>query len=105
MRKGTRVVLTAAVNLSPHTLLLKGERGRVVDNTPEGLDVRMDATHPGLAQWDNCALLVPPELDVVGIYQSRAFYRMAAAFTVGVLLGVTLPSLATATDALSLWPF
>lgn len=65
-----RVRLTRDVDLAPHTVLKEGETGLVVRSEADALgvymvEVLMDRHHKGLDEWDNRALLVPPELDAL----------------------------------------
>jgi hypothetical protein len=93
---GNRMRVRSAINLEPYTTLEPGELGSVVsthEDPPEIL-VRLDKYHESLRLWDNCVLLVGPELECAGLVSAlqypppRVWARVgiAAALTVAVLL-------------------
>jgi len=111
LRVGQSVRFATDVDLSPYTIIRKGETGRVIfTNGPEEAEVRLDRHHPGLSQWSNCALLVPPELSAVSKACGRScatYWALAASIV--VIVGVPklpwLLRLATASVAAAMqWP-
>jgi hypothetical protein len=53
------------------TTIVSGETGTVV--------VRWDAQHEGLAMWENCSLLMPPETEAIAAVVSAPAGRNARA--------------------------
>lgn len=50
---GTRVVFAIDLDLYPHTVVNVGETGTVVAIGPDIVEVRLDAHHEGLDEWQN----------------------------------------------------
>jgi hypothetical protein len=62
---GCRVVVMQTVDLTPHTVVQRGETGTVerIDAETGEVWIKLDRTHRGLAEWDNCIWLIPPYTD------------------------------------------
>jgi hypothetical protein len=58
---GTRIIVHTDIDLSPYTVVLRGERGTVayVDEGTGNTDIQLDRIHPGLHTWDNCIWIIP----------------------------------------------
>lgn len=74
MPRKLRAQVLSDISLEPHTVLKKGEKGTIIhiEEDAEGIyeaDVRMDNVHRGLADWNNVAHLVEPELSSLAIKQ------------------------------------
>lgn len=82
LRVGERVKVTHRIDLYPYAVLDAGEQGEVVEvedvfGSP-AVNVRMEVIHKGLTEWDNCALLVPPESSYIAPLRV-AYHKMVAA--------------------------
>lgn len=80
-----RVRMGHDVDLMPHTILKKGEEGTIVHVEADALgvysvEIKMDKLHKGLAEWDNAAYLVAPELDALELVRGSlsGFPRLVA---------------------------
>lgn len=70
LREAERVRVQSDIDLQPHTTLKKGEMGTILRTVVDALgvysaDILMDTIHKGLAEWDNEAHLVAPEIDLI----------------------------------------
>jgi hypothetical protein len=65
--KGLRVIATRDIILEDATIG-RGETGMIFGahpDVPGSIEVRWNTPHTGLALWDNCSLLIPPETDAI----------------------------------------
>ena len=93
LQNAVRVRVERDVNLMPHTVLMKGEEGTIVHVETDALGVwavhvKMDKIHRGLAEWNNEAYLVDPELQslVPVSAEIRPFRRLVESVAAGVSL-------------------
>lgn len=91
LRNAARVRIRRDVDLEPYTILQAGELGTVVHTYNDaqgvwGVDVRMDKRHPGLAEWNNEAHLVDPELGALEPVSSYLGLLSSLAATVAALV-------------------
>lgn len=58
---GIHVVVTSDVDLHPHGMVYKNERGTVVrvDEQTGVVEILLEVMHRGLAEWHNCMWLIP----------------------------------------------
>lgn len=89
LRAGMRVLMMSDVDLRPHTLLKRGEKGTVKETEVDALgvyavNVRMDKEHKGLRDWDNCAYLVAPEIEAVAAIKRPPLAKRLTALAAGV---------------------
>lgn len=61
---GDVVEALVRIDMSPHTIIEAGERGKVVFSDGEGnADIQMELHHQGLCEWYNCMWLIAPYTD------------------------------------------
>jgi hypothetical protein len=65
--KGLRVIATRDIIMEDATIG-SGETGTIFGahpDVPGSIEVHWDTPHTGLARWDNCSLLIPPETEEI----------------------------------------